>query len=119
MGGTTKSYRRSTRCERKKKKRTLIPFQWKNRKSNLKHINENIEMNVHHHEGDIVNMKQIPATTAREMLGVRMQSPSGSEDEEEKYLHRKLKTRNQKIYTSALRRHDITKAVNMTIVRTI
>ena len=65
-----------------------------------------------------MNMKQIPATTARETLGV-MQAPSGNEDEEEKYLHRKLKTWNQKIYTSTLRRHDITKAVNMTIVRTI
>ena len=63
-------------------------------------------------------MKQIPATTARETLGV-MQSPSGNEDEEEKYLTKKLKIWNQKIYTSTLRRHDITKAVNMTIVRTI
>ena len=48
-----------------------------------------------------------------------MQSPSGNEDEEEKYLHKKVKAWNQKSYNSALRRHDVTKAVNVTIVRTI
>ena len=97
---------------------TLIAFEWKNGKSKMKPIDRNITLKVRDHEGDIVIMKQIASTSARETLGV-MQAPSGIEDEEEEYLHKKLKAWNKKIYTSGLKRSDITKAVNMTIVRTI
>ena len=97
---------------------TLIAFEWKQGKSKLKPIDRNVVLKVRDHEGDIVEMKQISSTSARETLGV-MQAPSGIEDEEEKYLHEKVKAWNKKIYTSGLRRHDVTKAVNMTIVRTI
>ena len=66
---------------------TLIAFDWKKGKSKLKSINGNIVLKVRDHNGDIVNMKQIAPTLARETLGV-MQTPSGNEDEEEKYLHK-------------------------------
>ena len=78
----------------------------------------NTVLKVRDHEGDTIPMTQIPLTKARETLGV-MQAPSGHEDEEETYLHKKLKNWNTKIYHSSLKRQDITKAVNMTIVSTI
>ena len=96
----------------------MILFEWKNGKSKLKISNKNTVLKVRDHKEDIIPMKQIPVTKARETLEV-MQAPSGNEDKEENYLHKKLKNWNTKTYHSSLKRQDIMKAVNMTIVRTI
>ena len=63
-------------------------------------------------------MKQIPPTQARETLGV-MQSPSGNETPELEYIERKLKKWLGKLWTSTLQCQDLTKAVHMTIMRTL
>ena len=78
---------------------------------------------VHHllvqdHEGALLSMKQLDTRTARETLGV-LQAPSGDEEPEVKNLLEKVKSWNARTRHSSLQRQDVTRAVNMTIMRTL
>ena len=63
-------------------------------------------------------MKQIPPTQARGTLGV-MQAPSSDETPELEYLDKKVKKWLGKLLASKLQRKEVTKAVHMTIMRTL
>ena len=69
---------------------TLIAFQWNHSVAKFKKMDERHNLQVRDHEEDLVSMKQIPPTQARETLGF-MQAPSGDETPELEYLESKLK----------------------------
>ena len=75
-------------------------------------------LSVQDHEEDLVNMKQLDSKTARETLGV-MQALSGEKEPEVKFLLEKVKSGHAKIKHSSLQNQDVTKAVNMTIMRSL
>ena len=97
---------------------TMISYKWKKGIATLRPLNPDNTLTVRDHEDDNVIMKQLPATQARETLGV-MQAPSGDENPEVQYLQKKLQTWISKIRSSPLQRHDIRKATKMTIMRTL
>ena len=70
------------------------------------------------HENDIVMMRQLELTQARETLGV-MQALSGDETAEHNYLEDKVKKWICIIRSSPLQRQDVTRAVSVTITRTL
>ena len=97
---------------------TLISFKWKKGIATLRPLNPLHSLSVRDHEDKIIPMKQLDATTARQTLGV-MQSPSGNEDAEVSYLQDKVKLWTAKIKSSPLQRHDVRRAVQMTLMRTL
>ena len=97
---------------------TLIVFEWNKGIAKLKKMDENHTVKVRDHEEDLVTMKQILPTQARETLGV-MQAPSGDETPELEYLEKKLKKWITKIRASPLKQKDVTRALQMTIMRTL
>ena len=70
---------------------TMISYKWKKGVATLRSMNPDHTLEVRDREEDIVLMKQLDPTTARETLGV-MQAPSGDEEPEVQYLQKKLKT---------------------------
>ena len=97
---------------------TLISFEWKKGIAKLSPLNPENKIQVKDHKNDLVMMTQLPPTQAREMLGV-MQAPSGNEIEEYKYLESKIKKWVQRVQYSTLQRQDVTRAVFITIMRTL
>ena len=85
---------------------TLISFKWKKGIATLRPMNPIHSLSVRDHEDDIIPMKQIDATSARETLGV-MQAPSGNKDAEVSYLQTKVKIWAAKIRNSPLQRHNV------------
>ena len=97
---------------------TFIDFTWQHGQWTLARMDQNNTLEVRDHEDDTIIMKQIPPTQARETLGV-MQAPSGDETPELEYLEKKLKKWLGKLWASKLQRQDVTKAVHITIMRTL
>ena len=97
---------------------TLISFKWKKGIASLRPLNPTHSLCVCDHENEVIQMKQLDSNTARETLGV-MQAPSGCEDSEISYLQQKVKTWTAKICSSSLQRHDVRRAVQMTIMRSL
>ena len=64
---------------------TLISFKWKKGMATLWPMNLIHSLSVRDHEDEVMSMKKIAPTTAREMLGV-MQAPSGNKENEVSYL---------------------------------
>ena len=65
------------------------PFKWKKGIATLQSMNPDNILEVRDHEEDLVTMKQLAPTDARETLRV-MQAPSGTEDPEVEYLKKRL-----------------------------
>ena len=80
---------------------TLLSHKWKKGILSLRPMDRVHTLEVRDHAGDIVQMKQLAPTTARETLGV-MQAPSGDKEPEVQYLQKKLKTWIAKIRSSSL-----------------
>ena len=97
---------------------TLIAFEWNKGITQFEKMDKRNIPKVRDHEEDLVVMKQMPLTQGRETLGA-MQAPSGNETPELKYLESKLKKWIAKIQSSSLKRQDVTRALQMTIMRTL
>ena len=81
-------------------------------------MDESNALQMKDHENDIVTMRQLEPTQSRETLGV-MQVPSGDETAEHNYLEGEVKEWIRKIRSSPLQRQDVTRAVSVTITRTL
>ena len=97
---------------------TLITFEWNQGIAKFKKMDARHTLKVQDHKEDLVIMKQILPTQARETLGV-MQTPSGNETPELEYLENKLRKWISKIRSFSLRRKDVTRALQMTIMQTL
>ena len=97
---------------------TFITFTWTQGQWKLTPLNQQNQLQVRDHEDNVITMKQIPPTQARETLGV-MQAPSGDESAKVEHIRKKLKIWLGKLWASHLQKADVIKATHITIMRTI